>query len=118
LATIPMYTIGTYICFRKQGFNWIELFILNTYKGSQRLIAHIVLFPLLYYYNGTPTLKTISAIIYCIDIFLIFWTNIQFFNKLSTAKALLLSILSHLIFLIVFTSIVVIVLLSIEGKLD
>lgn len=114
LATVPIYTIGTYICFRKQGYNAYEFLILNTFKGAQRLLAHIALFPLLYYFNDTPKLKIINAIIYSIDVCLIFWTNIQFFNKLSKTKAFLLSVLSHLIFLTVFTLITLIVVTIIE----
>ncbi|MES2748709.1 MAG: DUF3667 domain-containing protein [Bacteroidota bacterium] len=115
LATIPLYTIGTYICFRKQGYNLIEFLILNTFKAAQRLFAHIATFPLLYYYNNTPHLKTITAIIYSIDVVLIFWTNIQFFNKLSTTRAFLLSVLSHLIFLTMFVLVTAIVLLIAEN---
>ncbi len=107
LATIPLYTIGTMISFRRQGYNWVELFILNTFKAAQRLFAHLALFPLLYYCNGTPHMKTLSAFIYAVDIVLIFWTNIQFFNKISAIKAFLLSVLSHLIFLALFTLILV-----------
>ncbi|MCI9846427.1 DUF3667 domain-containing protein [Flavobacterium pectinovorum] len=107
IATIPIFTLGTYICFRKQGYNFIEYFVLNSFKASQKLFAHLATFPLLYYFNGTSHYKTITFIIYLIDIILIFWTNIQFFNKISKSKALLLSILSHIIFLILFTIILV-----------
>lgn len=104
LATIPIYTLGTFVSFRKQGYNYIEYFVLNTFKASQRLILHIVTFPILVYFNATPTIKTVMAMLYVSDIILIYWTNFQFFNKLSKAKVLALSILSHLIFLIVFTA--------------
>jgi len=111
LATVPLYTIGTYICFRKQNYNLIEYLILNTFKGSQRLFAHIALFPLLYYYNDTPHITTITSINYVIDLILIFWTNIQFFNKLTKTKAFLLSVLSHIIFLIMFILVTLILLI-------
>jgi hypothetical protein len=115
LATIPLYTIGTYICFRKQGYNIIEFLILNTFKASQRLLAHITIFPLLCYFNDTPNLKTVNAVIYAIDVILIFWTNIQFFNKLTKTKAFLLSVLSHIIFLTMFTLATLIVVLIAEN---
>ncbi|OUL63629.1 DUF3667 domain-containing protein [Flavobacterium sp. AJR] len=111
LATIPFYSLGTYIAFRKQGYNYIEYFILNTFKASQRLFVHIALFPLLYYYNGTPNIKTITQILYVIDIILIYWTNVQFFNKLTKTKAFLLSVLSHVIFLVSFMLILSIIII-------
>jgi hypothetical protein len=102
LATIPLYTTGTYLSFRHQGYNFIEYFVLNTFKASQRLILHIVTFPILYYFNGTPTLQKFIAVLYVMDIILIYWTNFQFFDRMSKIKVLLLSLLSHLIFLILF----------------
>lgn len=106
LATIPFYTLGTYLSFRKQNYNITELFILNTFKGSQRLFFHIFLLPVYYYFNHSEHIKTVTAIVYFADIILIFWTNIQFFNKISKTKAFVLSILSHVIFLIAFIAFV------------
>lgn len=116
IATIPLFTLGTYICFRKQGYNFVEYFVLNTFKASQKLFAHILLFPLLIYFNGTEEIQKVTSFIYAVDIVLIFWTNIQFFNKISIVKAFFLSVLSHIIFLVcflVFTSIIMIL----TGKL-
>ncbi|WP_343694197.1 DUF3667 domain-containing protein [Flavobacterium sp.] len=113
IATIPIYTIGTFICFRKQGYNFVEFFVLNTFKASQRLFAHLLTFPLLYYFNGKPEITSFVKILYVIDVLLILWTNIQFFDRISRIKALYLSILSHLIFLIIFYTIAVIIVLII-----
>lgn len=109
IATIPIFTFGTYICFRKQGYNFIEYFVMNTFKAAQKLFAHIISFPLIYYFNGTSHIQKITTLIYAIDLVLIFWTNIQFFNKMSKTKAFFLSVLSHIIFLICFITILVII---------
>ena len=111
VATIPFYTVGTYISFRKQGYNFMEYFVLNTFKASQKLFIHLALFPLVYYFRETR----ITLLIYILDLVLIFWTNIQFFNRISWFKALLLSILSHIIFLICFATVVAIAL-ALSGK--
>ncbi|MGM8361438.1 DUF3667 domain-containing protein [Flavobacterium sp. ARAG 55.4] len=103
LLTIPLYTIGTKIAFKKQRYNLVEYFILNTYIASQRLIVHIALFPLLYFYNGTSTMRTITLIIYIIDTVFIFWVNGQFFNNLSLKRTFLLTLLGQLLFLISLT---------------
>ncbi|RZJ49596.1 MAG: DUF3667 domain-containing protein, partial [Flavobacterium sp.] len=94
IATIPLFTLGTYICFRKQGYNFVEYFVLNTFKASQKLFVSILLFPLLYYFDGTSKITIVINSIYLFDIGLIFWTNIQFFNKMPKAKVFWLSILS------------------------
>jgi hypothetical protein len=115
LLTIPIYTIGTSIAFRKQDYNLVEYFILNTFKASQKLFVHIALFPLLYYFNGTPRMRMLSLVIYCIDVVFIYWTNSQFFNKLSLKKSLLLTLLSQLIFLSCLISIILIIDLIIKA---
>lgn len=109
LLLIPLYTIGTSIAFRKQGYNVVEYFILNTFKASQKMFVHIATFPLLYYFNGTPKMRTLSLIIYLIDVVFIYWTNAQFFNKMSFIKSFLLTLLSQLIFLSCLILIIVIV---------
>jgi hypothetical protein len=109
LLTIPLYTVGTSIAFRKQGYNLVEYFILNTFKASQRLFVHIATFPLLYYFNGTHTMRTLSFIIYLVDVMFIYWTNSQFFNNLSLKKSLLLTLLSQLIFLSCLILIIIVV---------
>lgn len=116
IATIPLFTLGTYICFRNQGYNFVEYFVLNTYKASQKLFISILLFPLLYYFNGTSKITTVTNFVYLLDVFLIIWTNIQFFNTMSKTKVLWLSILSHLIFLILFISIGALIIAFEEGS--
>ncbi|WP_431241631.1 DUF3667 domain-containing protein [Flavobacterium sp. P21] len=115
IATIPIYTIGTYTVFKKQGYNFVEFFVLNTFKASQRLFVQILTFPILLYLNGTPEIRKFSSVTYFIGLVLIFWTNIQFFNKMPKWKAFYLSILSHLIFLVCFFVIACIILI-ISGK--
>ncbi|OXA81677.1 Protein of unknown function [Flavobacterium aquidurense] len=116
IATIPIYTIGTYIAFRKQGYNFFEFFVLNTFKASQRLFVQILTFPILLYLNSTHHGEKFTTITYIIGLLLIFWTNVQFFNKMSKTKAFFLTILSHIIFWICFL-IILITALAIMGKL-
>lgn len=116
IATIPIYTIGTYIVFRKQGYNFVELFVLNTFKASQRLSVQILTFPILLYLNSIHHAERFSSLTYLLGIILIFWTNMQFFNKMSRTRAFFLTILSHLIFLVTFF-ILIIIVLAIIGKL-
>jgi hypothetical protein len=80
----------------------VEYFVLNTFKASQKLVIGILLFPLAYFFSETPQIKTVTVVLYAIDLVLILWTNMQFFNKLSKTKVFFLSLLSHLIFLFLF----------------
>lgn len=116
IATIPIYTIGTYIVFRKQGYNFVEFFVLNTFKASQRLFIQILTFPILLYLDSTHHAEKFTLITYLIGIVLIFWTNIQFFNKISKTRAFFLTLVSHMIFWVCFLTILITVL-AVMGKL-
>lgn len=100
LITIPLYATATYIVFRKQGYNFIEHLILNSFLAAQRLIIHIIAFPLTYIYNGTPFINKILIFVTIIDFSLMIWGYTQFFNKLPKVRCFLLSLLSYIIFII------------------
>ena len=101
LLQIPIFTIGTYLCFRKSGYSFVEHLIINTFLIGQRLILHIITFPLYYISNGTPRLTSVDRIIDWIGYALAIWTLIQLFKNQS--KRILRTIFSLLIsFLIIF----------------
>lgn len=97
---LPLYSIGSFIAFKKQGYNFVEHLILNTFLASQRLLLRLAAFPFMVAYNGKQTMHTLNDILVLLDVVLIVWAYCQFFNKISKAKSLFLSILSYLIFFI------------------
>ncbi|WP_281323387.1 DUF3667 domain-containing protein [Flavobacterium aestivum] len=116
LLSIPLHTIGTAICFRKQGYNFIEYFILNTYKAAQKLYISILFIPLLYHYNGTPAIETVFRTLILIDFVFYFWTNVQFFNHLSKTKTFFLTLLTHIIFwFLLFSFLIAAILIMNKG---
>ena len=102
LLAIPMFSIASYLVFRKQRYNFIEHFVLNAYMASQRLILRIVIFPITKYFTESENNKLFVDVLMLMDIVLIFWTYITFFNNLSRIKAFLYSIYSYLLFLVIF----------------
>lgn len=58
--------------FRKQGYNFIEHFVLNAYMASQRLILRIAIFPITKYYTESNYNKLFVDILMLMDIVLIF----------------------------------------------
>lgn len=99
---IPLYSLGSFIAFRKQGYNFIEHLALNAFLGSQRLMVRIVTIPILIIYNGTEQMHIIAIAYIFLDIILITWSYCQFFNKLPVVKSILLSVLSYVISFICF----------------
>jgi len=101
LLQIPIFTIGTWLCFKKAGYNFIEHLIINTFLVGQRLILHILTFPLFYFSNGKPMLVTTDRIINLIGYALAIWTLIQLFK--NQRKRILRTIFSLVIsFLMIF----------------
>ena len=109
---VPFYAFGSYLGFIRQKYNFIEHIYLNIFLGSQRIFAHLLLFPLYIVFNGTPKLKILMDINILLDIILLVWSYTQFFNKLKRTKAILLSILSYVIFFISFLIIASVILLT------
>lgn len=110
LLSVPIYSIASFIVFSKQQYNFIEHVYLNTFLGSQRIFLHLLVFPLLVMYNGTAQLKIVMDVNIFLDFMLLVWSYVQFFDKLTKGKAILLSILSYLIFFVCFFIITAVVL--------
>lgn len=100
LATIPLYTIGTAICFYDKNYNFVEYLVLNTFKAGQRLIVQIVFLPFIFLFRHSLNVDTILLIVYLIDLGLNFWTNLQFFDNMKAGAVILRSTISHLILLL------------------
>jgi len=99
LLQIPIFAIGTYLCFRKGGYNFMEHLIINTFIVGQRLMLHIITFPLYYISSGTSMLIMTDRIINLIGYSLAIWTIIQLFK--NQKKKILKTIVSLLISFII-----------------
>ncbi len=100
LATIPLYTVGTWICFYNKGYNFVEYLVLNTYKAGQRLIVQIVFLPFIFLVKHSLSIGTVMLIVYLIDLGLHFWTNLQFFRSMKPSNIIVRSIFSNLIMIL------------------
>lgn len=112
VATIPLYAITTYIMFKRTGYNFYELIIFEAFKTSQRLGIHIVFLPILYFLKDRSDFNTISNLLLIIDFILIFWTNKQFFNKLTSKEVLVRSFISYVMYCILAIVLVVAIALA------
>jgi hypothetical protein len=99
LLMLPFWTIGSYLAFKKQKYNFVEHFVLNAYISVQGLVIQLLLFPLAIYFQNKPTqilFVTVSGLIYLV---VATWTYTQFFNKLAKIKSILYSLLAYFIML-------------------
>ena len=86
LIQLPVLALGTYLGFKKVGYNFVEHLVVNSFLTAQRLVLRLLTFPIFYYYNNTPALKTASNIIDFIGYILMAWSLFQLFNTLSSGQ--------------------------------
>jgi len=110
LLFIPVYSIGSFLSFRKQDYNFYEHIFLNTFLASQRLLIRIATFPLLVILDGTEKIFLFRDMLILADIVLMVWSYTQFFNKVKKIKAVFLSVLSYAIFFVILIGLIVVVL--------
>lgn len=89
LFQIPIFGLGTYIAFKKTGYNFIEHLVINSYIAAQKLIIRLIAFPLFYWFNNSTDLKTIARISDIIGYLAGIWTLFQLFNNLSFINRIL-----------------------------
>ncbi len=89
IAQIPVYSIATFLAFRKAGYNFIEHLVLNMFLTGQRLLLHIFAFPLYYAFNETPRLRTTARVVDIIGYLLMIWAIYQLFHTFNIKQKIL-----------------------------
>ncbi len=115
LLQIPIFSIGTYLCFKKIGYNFIEHLVINAFIAGQKLIIHIIAFPLDYFSNNTSNPKTTEGFAFAarfsitdlIGYAVTFWTLSQLFKELSFLQKIWRTSLSLIIAWTIFSVILV-----------
>ncbi|KQC00381.1 DUF3667 domain-containing protein [Pedobacter sp. Hv1] len=101
LMILPFLSIGSFLVFKKQQYNFVEHFVLNSFMTGQLLVLQLLCFPLTYYYQGTAIAIMVTGLISALGLLVMVWTYVQFFNKISIVKAFLLTILSYILSMII-----------------
>jgi hypothetical protein len=114
LIQIPIFSIGTYVMFKKEGFNYIEHLVINSFIAGQKLILHILTFPIYYWLSKTNYSRSIDQFIDMIGYVLAFYTIFQIFKGVKGSnriwKTLFSLIIPILIFVLVFFTILKIII--------
>lgn len=97
LLSLPLYALCSFFAFKKYNRNFVEHLILNAFLAGQRLVLHIVTFPILYLFNKTLHLVYATLILTIIDFILLFWGYSQFFEKDKKSNSFLPTIISSVL---------------------
>lgn len=113
LIQIPIFSIGTFLCFKKFKYNFVEHLVINTFISGQKLLIHIASFPFYYLFNKTDLFKPTARITDFIGYGIALWTIFQLFNELPTFQRIWRTVLSLFISLLIIFIILTFVSLSI-----
>jgi hypothetical protein len=107
LIIVLSTTISSYLIFKKQGYNLVEHFVLNTYYMGLVMVIALIFLPVLYLsqkrgHESSIIYTVISQLIY---FGLMYWCYAQFFNKLPKLKLFGLTALTFLFMSMIATTI-------------
>lgn len=118
-TTLPFLALGSYICFRKQGYNFVEHIVFNAFFANQRMLVHLATIPIQVMLNNTHDLHKFLSGLLLVDLLLLIWCYRQLFHRLKIAEVVGLTLLTYLLFIISYMSLIalILVLLPIFGIL-
>lgn len=101
-------TFSTYFIYRKEGYNWAEHFVLNTFYVGLTLVSSLTLLPILFVLkmNGGEGLRGYAILSQSLNFILMFWCYAQFFTQLSIIQKLIRTVLSFILMLFINGTIV------------
>lgn len=102
LIQIPLFSIGTYLMFKKEGLNFIEHLVLNCFIAGQKLILHIVTFPIFYWLMKTDLSRPMDLFVNTVGYVLAFCTIFQLFKGVKIFKRIWKTLFSLIIPILIF----------------
>ncbi|ESU18946.1 membrane protein [Flavobacterium cauense R2A-7] len=97
LATVPIFSVASFVVFRKQDYNYTEHVVLNSFAAVQRLTVHLLFLPVFYFFHTQKGFSLTTEVLTVIDILLMYSCYSQFFNLLSKIKSFFLTLASYAI---------------------
>jgi hypothetical protein len=112
LLSLPVMSLSSFLIFKKQGYNFTEHLILNSFYSTQKLWVRLITLPLLSLSNSPEILMQWLLLG---DFVLMFWCYMQFFSNLSKPKVFFLTLLTTLLNLVIVAVVTTAVLMFLMG---
>ncbi|MBE2227226.1 MAG: DUF3667 domain-containing protein [Ignavibacteria bacterium] len=93
---LPLFTFFTFLFFRVSGYNYSELFVLNTYSSAQRQVVSIVLMLIIFFVPDL--LGFMSSISVILNFSFLVWFYISFFDKMKKGSVIYRTVILILIY--------------------
>ena len=99
LIILPVFSLATWLAFRKWNYNYFEHVVMNAFIAGQRLLLSLLLLPVLYCYGEHPLMDKFRTVSMCITLVVNYIDYSQFFKGHSF---IYLSLRIVLVYLYVF----------------
>lgn len=106
LLFLPVFSLGSYLSFKKHKYNYFEHLVLNSFVTGQQAVIYTFFLILK---SITKDSVFIEAIYMLFVLGYAFWSYLQFFNNYKKIKTILLTILTY-VFYLIFMSLIGLVL--------
>jgi hypothetical protein len=98
LASVPLFSVGSYLVFRKSRYNMIEHIVLNSFIAAQKFVVQFALLSLIYFFQDSPKMAVITTLGVLADFGLTLWVYSSFFTGYRKFSRFLRAILVYIIF--------------------
>ena len=97
LITLPFFSLGTYLAFKKCRYNYFEHLIINTFIAGQQMVIYILFSPLILINKYLDGMVFIVGTLFCVMAFY------QLFEIKNAINKTLRIILVYVLFIIIIT---------------
>lgn len=109
LLLIPIFSLASFLSFKKSNFNYFEHLVLNTFLFGQITLIFILTIPLSIVFPNNPSIEILRLVF---SLLFTFWAYFGFFNNLKKFSRIINTFLTYSIFTIL-TIIILIILVGI-----
>jgi hypothetical protein len=107
LMKLPLLALGSFLCFFKAGYNYLEHLIVNAFLVGQKLILRIICFPL-FYYLDPKSIRAVTNAVELIAYIIAAWAFFQLFPQIKLLSKLFRILMSFALSMVLFILIITI----------
>jgi len=107
LMKLPLLALGSFLCFFKAGYNYLEHLIVNAFLVGQKLILRIICFPL-FYYLDPKSIRAVTNVVELIAYIIAAWAFFQLFPQIKLLSKLFRILMSFALSMVLFILIITI----------
>jgi Protein of unknown function (DUF3667) len=100
LILIPIFSLAVYLVFKRHGYNYVQILILNAFVYGQNTIIFFILHVLQFLIQDFDITELMNTAKPIIGFIYSTWVYVQFFKKDAPVFAIFKNILSHVLYTI------------------